>query len=99
LVVQKDPNKPHGQGGQGTRHAARLAIDIEFEKMTIAKAKVPIRKPPDYAHVDGMIRKFTIENSWKFVPNGEWITESESKKLSKYGDIVDQDVKKEGGYI
>lgn len=79
LVVQKDPGKAHGQGGQGVRHAARLAVDIEFQKMTIAKAKVPIRKPPEYKHVDGMFRKFDIEHSWKFVPDGEWQTTDDVK--------------------
>jgi hypothetical protein len=73
LVIQKDPNKPHGQGGQATRHAARLAIDIERNRITLAKVKAPIRLSDyGYAHPDEAYINFTFENGWEFKPNGKW---------------------------
>jgi hypothetical protein len=113
LVVQKDPNKAHGQGGQGVKHAARVAVDIEFRKMTLSKAKVPIRQPPDYGHVDGMFRIFDLEHAWKFVGVGEWMTDADKKyaafpadkkgtngfKETKVDSFEDEEARAEGGYI
>ena len=92
LVIQKDPNKPHGQGGQATRHAARLAIDIERNKVTLVKVKSPIRSSSHgYAHPDGAYKNFTLENGWEFKPNGEWIFPD----FEKFKGVIDD----EGGYL
>ena len=86
LVIQKDPSRPHGQGGQGTRHAARLAIDIEKSRVTLVKVKSPIRQGPDSPHPDGMSRRFRLDWAWKFVPLDDWIyADGQKPKRYTYG--------------
>ncbi len=93
LVIQKDPNKPHGQGGQATRHAARLAIDIERKKMTLVKVKSPIKQAPEYYHPDGAYRNFELKDTWKFIPVGDWMFQGQEQKreYEKHGIIIDTD--------
>jgi hypothetical protein len=55
VALQKDPNKPWGQGGGFSEHLASLYLLMDFEKLTIKKAKEWVNKNPN-----GMIDGFTI---------------------------------------
>jgi hypothetical protein len=68
VIIQKDPKKEHGWGGQATKHKARLAMDLERGKLILRKVK----SFKGEHSPDGMCREFKLAQGWKFIPQGGW---------------------------
>jgi hypothetical protein len=93
VVMQRDPAKMNSHGGQATRHAARLAIDIEFKKCVLTKVKGAIKHSPDYKHPDGLARRFELKDIWKIEPTSEWYWPEDEKLIENKKKYADYGVK------
>ena len=81
VVLQRNPARPDSYGGQATRHDTRLAIDVEYKKVVLAKVKGAIKHEPDYKHPDGVARNFELKEIWKIMPTSEWYWPEEAKTI------------------
>lgn len=68
VIIQKDPKKEHGWGGQATKHKARLAMDLERGKLVLKKVK----SFRGEHNPDGIYREFKLVSGWKFLPQETW---------------------------
>jgi hypothetical protein len=93
VVMQRDPAKMNSHGGQATRHAARLAIDIEFKKCVLTKVKGAIKHEPDYRHPDGIARNFELKDIWKINATSEWYWPEDAKTIENKKKYSDYNIK------
>lgn len=85
ICIQKDPYKPFGYGGSGTREKPRIVITLQEGYLTLSEVKSPCIENTGGISPTGWRRRYTIANGWKFVPKGEWEQDYEKKDYSKGG--------------
>lgn len=76
----KKEQQDYARGGELTLEKPRLYIAMDRGKVKIVKAKAwrqHDRNP------NGLIRNFKLVSGWKFLPQGDWITEDEEDKYAK----------------
>jgi hypothetical protein len=82
----KKEQQDYARGGELTLEKPRLYLAMDRGKIKIVKAKAwrnHDRNP------NGLIRTFKLLSGWKFLPQGEWLSEDEDTKQTKYSKYAD----------
>ncbi len=73
IALQKNEEKDIGRGGQATLDRARLYLAMNHGIMKVVKAKAWAGR----TNPNGLVRRFKLVQGWKFIEEGEWMTETE----------------------
>jgi hypothetical protein len=85
VCIQKDPYKPFGYGGSGTREKPRIVLTLQGGYVTMSEVKSPCIENTGGISPTGWRRRYHIVDGWKFVPtkNAEWEQEYDKPDYSK----------------
>jgi hypothetical protein len=77
VVIQRDPFKPYGAGGRGTRDIPRLVMSLIKHKIRLEDVKSFY--PSEHGNPTGLARKYKQASWWNFIPDSEWEHEEDAK--------------------